>query len=667
MSGKNDFYLWIGMSGAAWSDPSNWKDQTSGAKPALSAPGPTNPVTINGPTVATFETIDGGGASANLSITGSVDLSGDYTTGALSVDGSGTGGAAALALDPGAILTVDGTISMLDSALTLDSGATLISTAGATIYNASLVENGPGATATVSGQLTLAGSDIFLYRNNDSVEVAGSILVVNEAQFIVDFSDSTFKSTGTVFIENAAGATNIAALSGLIQVAGISIENSAPVLFNGNQYNLTITANPGAVEIGTLGAAASDQVTVDAGATIESTNANVLLAYTVANSGVISDTDGVLTLIGQVTNTGLISATNGGLTFPYTSVSFDYTLINDGTIDLSGGILSLTDLSGDGMIDIGGQGTLVVGGPLGSGNTINFAGTGATLQILDSTGNQPPSAANPIASVISGLADGDAIVFASDTSITSADYAQTGPGIGTLTVSAGTRLVDSLTLAGDYTQQNFALALDPTHPLPGHYDVVDIVCFFGGTRIATPAGEREVETLTAGDLVLTVEGDVCPIRWVGRNTVSTRFQDPLRCLPIRIRAGALGAGLPRRDLLVSPEHAMFLDGFLIQAGAMVNGVTVVRETDVPEVFTYYHIELDTHRLILAEGAASESFIDNVERTAFDNWDEHPAMDPDEMIELPYARAKSARQLPKCVARLLADRAAALNGKAAMAA
>jgi hypothetical protein len=329
--------------------------------------------------------------------------------------------------------------------------------------------------------------------------------------------------------------------------------------------------------------------------------------------------------------------------------------------------LSLNELSGDGVVDISNQGTLVVTGTLGAGNAIKFAGAGSTLEILDSTSNQPPSTANPVASVISGLVSGDTIAFTPATTITSAKYTESGPGFGSLRVSAGTNLVDSLTLAGDYTQQDFVLGLDPRNPLPGHFDVVEIVCFFGGTRIATPTGERDIETLTTGDMVLTREGDACPVRWLGRNTVSTRFQDPLRCLPIRIRAGALGEGLPRRDLLVSPGHAMFLDGFLVQAGAMVNGVTVVRETDVLEVFTYYHIELDTHRLIFAEGAATESFIDNVDRMAFDNWDEHPAPDTDEMIELPYARAKAARQLPRSVARLLSERMAVLCGKAAVAA
>ena len=106
-----------------------------------------------------------------------------------------------------------------------------------------------------------------------------------------------------------------------------------------------------------------------------------------------------------------------------------------------------------------------------------------------------------------------------------------------------------------------------------------------GTLVATPDGERAIETLAIGDLVLTNEGRAMPVRWVGRQTVSTRFADPLRVLPIRVAAGALAENLPVRDLLVSPDHALLVDGILVQAGALVNGTTIRRETQVPVVFT----------------------------------------------------------------------------------
>ena len=190
-----------------------------------------------------------------------------------------------------------------------------------------------------------------------------------------------------------------------------------------------------------------------------------------------------------------------------------------------------------------------------------------------------------------------------------------------------------------------------------------------GTRIATPTGFGEVESLKIGDLVTTSDGAAAPVRWIGRQTVSTTFADPLRVSPIRIRAGALGESVPSRDLLVSPDHALLIDGVLVQAGALVNDVSILREQDLPETFVYYHVELDDHSLILAEGVPAETFIDNVERLAFDNWEEHEALYPNgkSIAEMAYPRAKSFRQTPPAIRARLMDRAVALYGQATEAA
>jgi hypothetical protein len=133
-------------------------------------------------------------------------------------------------------------------------------------------------------------------------------------------------------------------------------------------------------------------------------------------------------------------------------------------------------------------------------------------------------------------------------------------------------------------------------------------------------------------------------------------------LPIRIRAGALGDGLPTRDLLLSPAHALLLDGVLVNAGALVNGGTITREAAVPEVFTYYNLELAEHTLILAEGTPAETFVDNVSREHFDNWAEHEALLGDAPIaEMDLPRAASHRQVPMAIRRRLAEIAARLTG------
>jgi len=189
-----------------------------------------------------------------------------------------------------------------------------------------------------------------------------------------------------------------------------------------------------------------------------------------------------------------------------------------------------------------------------------------------------------------------------------------------------------------------------------------VTCFMAGTLIATPAGPRAIETLASGNAVLTATGEVRAIGWVGRQTVVPAFVPMLRSWPVRILAGALGQDMPARDLFVAPDHALLVGGVLVQAGALVNGVSVIRILTPPASFTYYHVEVADHALILAEGVPAETFVDNVSRRRFDNYAEYEARFGAEETatgELDMPRIKSARQLPNAVRELLASRIKAL--------
>lgn len=191
-----------------------------------------------------------------------------------------------------------------------------------------------------------------------------------------------------------------------------------------------------------------------------------------------------------------------------------------------------------------------------------------------------------------------------------------------------------------------------------------VLCFLEGTHIATPAGEVPVESLRIGQLVRCVDGTARPVRWLGRRTVAARFADPRASFPILIRAGALGEALPARDLYLSPSHALGVDGVLAEAAALVNRTTIrqVVAASLSSHFTYVHIELEDHALILAEGVAAETFVDNVTRSRFDNYAEYVALygeAPGPTGEMDAPRVKSPRQLPASIRARLAARAATL--------
>ena len=191
---------------------------------------------------------------------------------------------------------------------------------------------------------------------------------------------------------------------------------------------------------------------------------------------------------------------------------------------------------------------------------------------------------------------------------------------------------------------------------------VPATCFFPGTLIRTDRGDVAVENLAIGDQLVTVERDLVPVKWVGRQTVRRLFAPRETSYPICIKAGALAENVPSRDLYVSPDHAMLVDGLLVNASALVNDTSIVQVAEVAETFTYFHIETEGHRNILAEGAAAETFVDNVTRRRFDNYAEYEALYPDAaaIIEQTCPRVTARRLLPRRIAARLTFRANALG-------
>ncbi len=159
-------------------------------------------------------------------------------------------------------------------------------------------------------------------------------------------------------------------------------------------------------------------------------------------------------------------------------------------------------------------------------------------------------------------------------------------------------------------------------------------------------------------------GAARPVKCIGRRAYDGRFIAGNRdALPIRIRAGALGERVPHRDLLVSPRHAIFLDGVLIPAEQLVNGVSIRQEEAIERV-DYFHIEPESHDVLIAEGAPAENLFDDDSGGLFQNAAEFAMLYPEAAPQPSCAKRVAGGEALRRVWQRLARRAgvvAALPG------
>ena len=196
-------------------------------------------------------------------------------------------------------------------------------------------------------------------------------------------------------------------------------------------------------------------------------------------------------------------------------------------------------------------------------------------------------------------------------------------------------------------------------------------CYAAGTHILTATGERMVETLMKGDIVLTLSGGELvpqPVKWIGRRRIDlTAHPRPETVAPVRIRRGAFADNMPHSDLLVSPDHAIFVDGKLICARQLVNGTTIRQEQGLTSL-EYFHVELDAHAILLAEGLPAESYLNTGNHGFFINSGEPLVLHPDLTQETDYPAREAGSCAPFVwdeasvlpVWQRLAERAAALG-------
>ncbi len=271
---------------------------------------------------------------------------------------------------------------------------------------------------------------------------------------------------------------------------------------------------------------------------------------------------------------------------------------NGGTIDAAGGTY---EVAGNITTGVGQHGSLIINSGASDLVLDKGADAGQSAVFTTSSGtlslNQPGS----FAATIFNFAPGDtiqAIGASSGTFDTATDI---------LTLNTGAKLQFS----GTYT--------DPTlwHVASDGTVTLSPPCFAAGTVIATPEGNVPVERLSVGDRVLTLNGDVREIIWIGTGKVLATRGRRNEATPVIVRKGALGDNVPHRDLRVTKGHSLFLDRVLIPVEFMINHRSILWDDRAQEV-TIYHIELVTHDVLLANGAPAESYRDDGNRWLFHN-------------------------------------------------
>ena len=144
-----------------------------------------------------------------------------------------------------------------------------------------------------------------------------------------------------------------------------------------------------------------------------------------------------------------------------------------------------------------------------------------------------------------------------------------------------------------------------------------IPCFTPGTMIATPRGEVPVETLRAGDKIVTRDNGLQEIRWVGAKPLTWQEMAVAPHLrPVLVKRGSLGNGLPERDMMVSPNHRLLVANdrtalYFDEHEVLVSAKHLVGSTGIHAVesmqTTYIHFMFDQHEVVLSNGAWTESF------------------------------------------------------------
>jgi antigen 43 len=341
-----------------------------------------------------------------------------------------------------------------------------------------------------------------------------------------------------------------------------------------------------------------------------------MTSFTVSSGFTLSGT----TLLSGATSVGTINLSpgdtlivaNGGTAEALTVTSETVTVSNGGTtsnlVISNGGSETLAPTGKSVNTSVFNGGVITEGGTTPSDIGL-FIGSGGLLDLIGAFGSQasPVTVASGAMVEFGGVATSGTVTSASTASTTTISVGIAG-GPNESVVFAGGGLTFTSGTVGSGTAAR---------------DVFTATCFAAGTKILGAGHEVAVEAVHPGDLVAVLRGGgtaLEPVIWVGKSSVDLhRHPRPELAAPVRVKAGALADNTPTRDLVLSPEHCLVLEGRCIPVKLLINGGSITQEFPA-EPFEYFHLELARHGSLTAEGAAAESYLDTGNRSSFDNAD-----------------------------------------------
>lgn len=600
-----------------------------------------------------------------------------YILGANAILAGNTGGAAGTVSNFGTIeASPQRDAKSVIYGISLANGGVVTNAAGAYLQGAYIQGTGnPGIllnAGTVGGtvkanDVTNSATGYISFASAGTIDNSGHIYAAAAG------SAGTIGNSGTIGSAAAGSLGSIGNDGGMISTAKAGFITNSGVIYNATA---TIVTNTGT--IGALTALGTDTVqnagtigtfTGGAAGTLD----NQGYAGSVGGGGVINhETIGSLTGIATLQNDGVVlgsvqgaskaslvdnGGTIGGSAYGTTLINsgtidgnaYGVSIVNTGTIDgeviestnaISGGAVfgygdftaGATDTSGVDLISTPNPGTLTI---LGKVNTVTF-GSGSWMVEGGYYANflsENKYGTRSYGTRFSNFGASDTIdVMGAGAPISGSATFVSGANTGYLyfATSKGQYRLDIASTA--ITNPNFVVTGDGANGV----DVTEatVPCYLRGTLIRTVRGEVPVEELAIGDLVATAFGDCKPVKWIGHREYDARFAAGNHMvMPIRIAAHAIAPGMPSRDLFVSPCHAMYVDGVLVHAWRLINGVTITQEQTIERI-AYYHVELDRHEVIFAENCPGESLHGAEFRVQFHNAAEFAALYPETLADMP---------------------------------